>query len=140
MFVLALAIFKGKTRVYSGFTMFAKFLLAASTTVLLLVASGTAQAVEIGTQPSVADQTRAMSNRLHLNEGQYIKISSISRIRVARQAEIERTTTQDPSARAAQLEELQMQFEQECERILSPSQLSLMQQDQGQGAAGLGQG
>jgi hypothetical protein len=139
MFVLALAIFKGKTRVYSGFAMFAKFLFGVSTA-LLLAASGFAQAGEIGTQPSVADQTRALTNRLQLNEGQYIKISSINRIRIARQAEIERTTTQDPSARTAQLEELQMQFEQECARILSPSQLSLMQQDQSQAAASNGQG
>jgi Spy/CpxP family protein refolding chaperone len=118
--------------------MFAKLLFGVSTA-LLLTASGFVQAAELGTQPSAADQTRAMTNRLQLNEGQYIKIASINRIRVARQAEIERTTTHDPSARTAQLEELQMQFEQECARILTPSQLSLMQQDQNQ-AASNGQG
>jgi hypothetical protein len=139
MFVLPLAIFKGKMRLYSGFTMFTKLLFGVSTA-LFLAASGFAQAAEIGTQPSVADQTRAMTNRLQLNEGQYIKIASINRIRIVRQAEIERATTQDPGARAAQLEELQMQFEQECARILSPSQLSLMQQDQGQSVASNGQG
>jgi hypothetical protein len=139
MFVLTLVIFKDKARIYSILSMFAKLLFGMSTA-LLLTASSFAQAPEIGTQPSVADQTRAMSNRLHLNEGQYIKIASINRIRVARQAEIERATAQDPSARTAQLEELQMQFEQECARILSPSQLSLMQQDQTQSASNNGQG
>jgi Spy/CpxP family protein refolding chaperone len=138
MFVLALVVFKGKTRVHSIVTMFAKLLFGVSTA-LLLTASGLAQAAEMGTQPSAVEQTRAMTNRLQLNEGQYIKIASINRIRVARQAEIERTTTHDPSARTAQLEELQMQFEQECARILTPSQLSLMQQDQNQ-AASNGQG
>jgi hypothetical protein len=139
MFVLIFAIFKGKARVYSIFTMFAKLLCGVSTA-LLLLASSFVQAGEIGTQPSVADQTRALSNRLHLNEGQYIKIASINRIRVARQAEIERATTQDPSARAAQLEELQMQFEQECARLLTPSQLSLMHQDPGPATSSGGQG
>jgi Spy/CpxP family protein refolding chaperone len=138
MFVLALVVFEGKTRVHSIVAMFAKLLFGVSTA-LLLTASGFAQAAEMGTQPSAVEQTRAMTNRLQLNEGQYIKIASINRIRVARQAEIERTTTHDPSARTAQLEELQMQFEQECARILTPSQLSLMQQDQNQ-AASNGQG
>jgi hypothetical protein len=138
MFVLTLLIFKGETRVYSASAMFSK-LLSGMSMVLLLTGSGYAQAAEIGAQPSVTVQTRAMSNRLHLNEGQYIKIASINRIRVARQAEIERATTHDLNARTAQLEELQMQFEQECERILTPSQLSLMQQDQSQGAASNGQ-
>ena len=93
------------------------------------------------TSQSVTAMTREMSNHLHLNEGQYIKLYSINRTRFARQQEIERATASDASARTTQLAELQGQYEQECARILTPSQLSLMQQDQTNPATiGNGQG
>jgi len=89
---------------------------------------------------AVTVMTREMSNHLQLNEGQYIKLYSINRIRLARQQEIERTTA-DAAGRTAQLAELQGQYEQECARILTPSQLSLLQQDQpNQLSTGIGQG
>ena len=81
-----------------------------------------------------------MSNKLQLNEGQYIRLYTINRTRLSRQEEIEHATSQDQSARTAQLAELEMQYEQECARILTPSQLSLMQQDQNQVATPNGQG
>ena len=85
--------------------------------------------------------TREMSNRLQLNEGQYIKLFSINRTRLARQQEIEHSTANDATARTTQLAELQSQYEQECARILTPSQLSqLQQQDQTASSVGNGQG
>jgi len=93
------------------------------------------------TSQVVTTMTREMSNHLQLNESQYIKLYSINRTRLMRQQEIERATTADASARTAQLAELQGQYEQECARILSPSQLSLLQQDQTNPATtGNGQG
>ncbi|MBJ6142909.1 hypothetical protein [Hymenobacter sp. BT559] len=93
------------------------------------------------TSQVVTAMTREMSSHLQLNEGQYIKLYSINRTRLARQQEIERATTADASARTSQLAELQGQYEQECARILSPSQLSLLQQDQTNPATiGNGQG
>ncbi|TVT42605.1 hypothetical protein FNT36_00465 [Hymenobacter setariae] len=93
------------------------------------------------TSQVVTAMTREMSNHLQLNEGQYIKLFSINRTRLARQQEIEHATTADASARTSQLAELQGQYEQECARILSPSQLSLLQQDQTNPATvGNGQG
>ena len=82
------------------------------------------------TSQVVTAMTREMSNHLQLNEGQYIKLYSINRTRLARQQEIEHATTADASSRTSQLAELQGQYEQECARILTPSQLSLLQQDQ----------
>lgn len=116
-----------------------KFFLVVSTALLLATASY-GQTVAAGPPRSVTDQTREMSNRLQLNEGQYVKLYSINRTRLARQGEIERATAQDEAARTAQLAELQMQYEQECARILTPSQLSQLQQDQATPAAGNGQG
>lgn len=93
------------------------------------------------TSQAVTAMTREMSNRLQLNEGQYIKLYSINRTRFARQQEIEHATASDASARTTQLAELQGQYEQECARILTPSQLSLLQQDQTNPATiGNGQG
>ncbi|RZK22616.1 MAG: hypothetical protein EOO56_07885 [Hymenobacter sp.] len=110
----------------------------------LLVAASTSYGQQgrpaSGTPQAATTMTREMSNRLRLNEGQYVKLYSINRTRLTRQQEIEQATTKDAAARTAQLAELQSQYEQECARILTPSQLSLMQQDQTQAPAGNGQG
>lgn len=104
-------------------------------------ASAATTSADPKTGSAVTAMTREMSNHLQLNEGQYIKLYSINRTRMARQQEIEHTTASDVSARTAQLAELQGQYEQECARILTPSQLSLLQQDQTNPATiGNGQG
>jgi len=111
--------------------------------VLLLVA--TASHAQF-TDPAAAaaataatNMTRDMSTRMQINEGQYIKLYSINRTRLVRQQEIEHATT-DASARTAQLAELQSQYEQECARILTSSQLSQLQQEPSQAATGNGRG
>ncbi len=78
-----------------------------------------------------ADLTRQMSSRLHLNEGQYVKLYAVNRTRVAQLGEINNYFKSDEAGRAARLAELDAQYEQECSRILSPSQLSQMHQEQG---------
>jgi hypothetical protein len=100
--------------------------------VLLSVASP-AQTTPVITDPktsqAITAMTREMSNHLQLNEGQYIKLYTINRTRLSRQQEIEHATVSDASARTSQLAELQGQYEQECARILTSSQLSMLQQD-----------
>ncbi len=86
------------------------------------------------------EQTREMSARLQLNEGQFVKLLTLNRTRQTRQLEIEQTTRHDASARSSQLAELQAQYEQECGRIMSPSQLSQLQQDESQGTNSGGNG
>ena len=111
---------------------------------VLLVAAGACYGqgarpvATVGNDSPATALTREMSNRLQLNEGQYIKLYSLNRIRLARQQEIERATAKDATDRTAQLAELESQFEQECARILTPSQLSQLQQDQGSSMAGNG--
>lgn len=79
---------------------------------------------------TATELTREMSNRLHLNEGEYVKLYTLNRTRLILQDEIERSTRNDSAARTAQLAELQSQYEQECGRIMSPTQLSqLLQQE-----------
>lgn len=94
----------------------------------------------VGPESAAKTMTREMSNRMQLNEGQYVKLYSINRTRLSRQQEIERATASDATARTAQLAELQAQYEQECARILTPSQLAQLQQEQGQPAVGNGRG
>jgi hypothetical protein len=100
--------------------------------VLLSVASH-AQTTPVITDPktsqAITAMTREMSNHLQLNEGQYIKLYTINRTRLSRQQEIEHATVSDASARTSQLAELQGQYEQECARILTSSQLSMLQQE-----------
>ncbi len=78
--------------------------------------------------------TRDMSNRLHLNEGQFLKLLSLNRTKLAGLNAINREYQNDEAARAARAAELESQYEQECGRILTPSQLSQLQQQNGQPA------
>jgi Spy/CpxP family protein refolding chaperone len=108
-----------------------------------LLLAGAAQAqtkTALGHDPAVTVMTRNMGNRMQLNEGQYVKLYSINRIRMTRQQEIERATAADAAARTTQLAELQTQYEQECARILTPGQLAQLQQEPTQTATGNGRG
>jgi Spy/CpxP family protein refolding chaperone len=114
------------------------FTLAAA---LLLAGAAQAQTKSVlSHDPAVKAMTQQMSNHMQLNEGQYVKLYSINRTRQARQQEIERATTADAAARTAQLAELQAQYEQECARILTPSQLAQLQQEPTQVAVSNGRG
>lgn len=88
------------------------------------------------------DMTREMSARLRLNEGQYVRLLTLNRTRQTRQREIEQSTSnqKDPAVRNSQLSELQSQYEQECSRIMSPSQLSQLQQSENQSTTSGGNG
>jgi Spy/CpxP family protein refolding chaperone len=76
--------------------------------------------------------TREMTNRLHLNEGQFLKLLPLNRTKLAGMYSIDQQYRTDESTRAAKAAELEAQFEQECSRILTPSQLSQLQQQNGQ--------
>lgn len=75
--------------------------------------------------------TRQMANSLHLNEGQYAKLFAVNRTRVAQLGEINTYFKPDEPGRATRLSELDAQYEQECSRILSPSQLAQLHQEKG---------
>ena len=72
--------------------------------------------------------TREMTTRLHLNEGQFLKLLPLNRTKLARLARISREHKADEATRTAKIAELEAQYEQECSRILTPSQLSQLQQ------------
>ncbi|KUG07730.1 hypothetical protein [Solirubrum puertoriconensis] len=76
--------------------------------------------------------TRHMSERLRLTESQVVKLRSINHIKLARMDEIQWQYHYDANARKAKLLELEAQYEQECQRILTPSQISLMREEQQQ--------
>lgn len=75
--------------------------------------------------------TRQMANNLHLNEGQYVKLYAVNRTRVAQLGEINTYFKADELGRTARLAELDAQYDQECSRILSPSQLAQLHQEKG---------
>lgn len=95
----------------------------------LLLAATAPSFAQTTPAPNVAAQTRETAERLQLNEAQYIRLLHVNRTRQARQQEIELATQTNPARRSTQLAELQGQYEQECSRILSPTQLSQLQQD-----------
>ncbi|WP_354583054.1 hypothetical protein [Hymenobacter sp. UYCo722] len=78
-------------------------------------------------QREVVSYTREMANRLHLNEGQYLQLLPLNRTRLSTLNGINREYRTDAATRAAKAAELEAQFEQECSRILTPSQLSQLQ-------------
>lgn len=81
------------------------------------------------TDPAV-EMTRDMSIRLKLNEAQYIKLLQVNKTRLTQVAQIERNFKGDPDARTTKLSELDAQYQQECSRILTPSQLSQLHDEQ----------
>ena len=76
--------------------------------------------------------TRDMTSRLHLNEGQYLKLLSLNRIKLVGLNNINREYRNDEITRAVKAAELEAQYEEECSRILTPSQLSQLQQKSSQ--------
>lgn len=77
----------------------------------------------------VVAQTREMATRLHLNEGQYLQLLPLNRTRLSTLSSINREYRADATTRAAKAAELEAQFEQECSRILTPTQLSQLQRE-----------
>ena len=77
----------------------------------------------------VVAQTREMAQRLHLNEGQYLQLLPLNRTRLSTLSGINREYRADAPMRAIKAAELEAQFEQECGRILTPSQLSQLQRE-----------
>src|SRR5689334_7557926 len=67
--------------------------------------------------------TRDMSRALQLNDSQYERLRVINQIRLARQDEIQWLYQDDPEQRRARLAELELYYEQQCRRILTPAQL-----------------
>jgi hypothetical protein len=66
-----------------------------------------------------------MSSQLRLNEAQYIRLRAVNQIKLARLDEIEYEFS-DADLRRQKAIELEAQYEEECSRILSPSQLSVL--------------
>lgn len=91
-------------------------------------------------QREVVAQTREMANRLHLNEGQYLQLLPLNRTRLSTLTGINREHRADAATRAAKTAELEAQFEQECRRILTPSQLSQLQREAQPATAPAGNG
>ncbi|GAC1367109.1 MAG: hypothetical protein NVSMB30_00310 [Hymenobacter sp.] len=73
--------------------------------------------------------TREMTSRLHLNEGQFLQLMPLNCTKLAGINSINREYKNDRTTRPAKLAELQAQYEQECSRILTPTQLSQLQED-----------
>jgi Spy/CpxP family protein refolding chaperone len=92
------------------------------------------------TPTSAAALTRDMTNKLQLNEGQYLKLLPVNRTRLARLNAINRQYKNDEATRAAKIAELDAYYEQECSRILTPSQLSQLQDNRQSQPAQAGNG
>jgi len=75
--------------------------------------------------------TREMTNRLQLNEAQFVKLLPINRTKLSSINSINHMYKADEATRTQKLQELEAQYEQECSRILTPSQLSQLQQQNG---------
>ncbi|AIZ63903.1 hypothetical protein PK28_09785 [Hymenobacter sp. DG25B] len=67
--------------------------------------------------------TRDMSRTLQLNDTQYERLRVINQTRLARQDEILWLYQDDPAQQRARLSELDLYYEQQCRRILTPAQL-----------------
>ncbi|MCB2376916.1 hypothetical protein LGH70_04945 [Hymenobacter sp. BT635] len=116
-----------------------KSLLLTLTLLLSLVSAASAQkkdkhaempGSEDVSEARVADLTRQMCNQLHLNEAQYIRLRAANRIKLARLDEIQWQYKDNAQQQHAKIAELEAQYEAECSRILTPSQLSVYRDQQ----------
>lgn len=89
-----------------------------------LPGSGEVSAVQVD------EMTRQMCNVLHLNEAQYIKLRTANQIKLARIEEISWQFKDNVAEKRAKIGELEAQYEMECGRILTPSQLSMLRNEQ----------
>lgn len=114
---------------------------AVFTLLLLTVLTGTATAqkhdrhAELpgsdGPSASRVDElTRQMCNSLHLNEAQYILLRAANKVKLTRMEEISWLYKDDIAQEQIKLSELEAQYENECSRILTPSQLSIYRAEQ----------
>ena len=78
----------------------------------------------------VEELTRQMCNSLRLNEAQYIRLRTANQIKLARLDEITWQYKDNLAEQHVKLNELEAQYEAECSRILTPSQLSLFHAEQ----------
>jgi hypothetical protein len=76
------------------------------------------------------DVTRQTCNRLHLNEAQYIRLRAVNLIRMTRLDEISWQYKDDIVEQRARISEMESQYEAECSRILTPSQISVLRSEQ----------
>lgn len=86
------------------------------------------------TTVTAAELTRQMANRLQLHEAQYIRLRSVNQVKLARTDEIQWQYQNDPAERHRKMQELEAQYEQECQRILTPSQIGLLRDELKQNA------
>ncbi|MBO0359077.1 hypothetical protein J0X19_14045 [Hymenobacter sp. BT186] len=73
--------------------------------------------------------TRQMCNEMHLNEAQYIRLRAVNKTKLARLEEISWQYKDNVVEQQEHIGELEAQYEAECSRILSPSQLSLLHEE-----------
>ncbi|MCC3152559.1 hypothetical protein Q3A66_05245 [Hymenobacter sp. BT770] len=79
--------------------------------------------------PDAVALTREMTIKLHLNEAQILNLLALNRTKLAGLKNINQEYKDDEATRAAKTAELESQFEQECSRVLTPSQLSQLHQE-----------
>ncbi|MDF7811419.1 hypothetical protein [Hymenobacter sp. YC55] len=78
----------------------------------------------------VREVTRQLCNSLHLNEAQYIRLRAVNQIRLTRLDEITWQYKDDIVEQRARISELESQYEAECRRILTPSQISALRTEE----------
>ena len=81
-------------------------------------------------EEKVRAMTRAMADRLHFSEAQYVRMLATNRLKLIRLDEIQWQYRDNVALQQAKFTELQAQYEAECGRILSPTQLSALHESE----------
>jgi hypothetical protein len=74
--------------------------------------------------------TRQMATRLNLNEAQFVRLRAATAARLLKLDEVEWQYEQNSPERQVRIAELEAQYEQERQRILTPSQIVLLRDDE----------
>ena len=81
-------------------------------------------------EEKVRAMTRAMADQLHFNEAQYVQMLATNRLKLIRLDEIQWQYRDNVALQQTKFAELQAQYEAECGRILSPTQLSALHESE----------
>ena len=84
--------------------------------------SNSATAATTGSNTSVSEETRAIAQKIGLNEREYITFRKLNQEKAAKSAEVEAMYSNDPEMRNMKLNEINEHFEARFIAVLNPTQ------------------
>ncbi|MFD2245478.1 hypothetical protein [Pontibacter ruber] len=103
-----------------------KLLLFITVSLFVIISSASAASlsnISIEIEKKCTESTRALANKLLLNEAEYIQLKKLNRERMLKLDEIAQTFSNDVISREAKTEEVEKAFTKRIRKFLTPTQM-----------------